>query len=127
MVLISSFINSFDIADQCCSDKDFLMELFAPKEIQVKLDSWHGMNRIIRAYNANKTLTFKKSLAFKADLKMLVRSSKDARKDRNLPTASPEVITQRLQNLESNYNLHPNVSKEIANLKSHALQGCLRY
>lgn len=115
--------------DNCCSDRQSLQDYFGP-DVQVKLDLFHAVARIMRELPKKKISRMSKT-KFTHELRLCFRNSNDTDPtNRKLPTASPTEITRKLEALKVRWDsvLPPLAKKEITNLQQrHAQRGCLRY
>ena len=72
----------------------------------------------------------KKRMRFNQELRMCFRETSDiSPKERKLPTAEPQIITKKLEELKLRWekNIPAKATKAITNLMTHARKGCLRY
>ena len=115
-------------SDQCCHDRASIQKVFA--QSLVKLDVFHATNRLIRAFTHKSPVELTQ---FSHDVKFIVRKKNDRYNERTMPTASPDVILENIQELKKTWissltketEADKKLRKEIDNLSKHAKAGCM--
>ena len=126
---ITDFQNLIIIADNCCSIKGKLTDLFG-ENVSVKLDIFHAVQRITKKLPKRHPL-FKLCTD---DLRLVFRQSNDLGHKREATTPDSNTILENINNFvrkwrESELNgwkiINDNVLSEIEHLKVHITKGCL--
>ena len=118
--------------DDCCKLRNKLQSVFG-KEVEVKLDIFHAIQRITKKTSKRHSLFYD----FVASLKNVFRDSSDIGNSRQLPTPSPkdlgnnmDAFVKRWKDVKSHCGkiiLTPQVLEEINKLRQHINRGCLSY
>ncbi|XP_066927265.1 uncharacterized protein, partial [Clytia hemisphaerica] len=116
------------LTDNCCQDKNLYLQFFLG--ILVKLDLFHGIQRVTNTIPANKFSTERSK--FINDFSLVFRERGDVGKAREKPTPSKDVILNNIDSfLRMNKTFIGNLSnkdefmKQVELLKKHVEKGCL--
>ena len=134
---LDSYVNKprLFLIDNCCSWRSKLNEIFP--EIEIKLDIFHALQRVIQKIPRKKGCTEALKLLRKQliqSLKNSVRDSADIGKERSMVTPSPDIMMKNINNFLTQWGgvkvdsveLLPSAAiKEIEKLKRHIEKGCL--
>ena len=114
--------------DTCCSEKRELTEIFGVN-VNIKLDTFHAINRIIRTVQKTSSLQGSSRTDFMASVKLIVRDKNDrTSKSRSMPTPSPDQIVEHITDVKNRFEpkLQQATINALTQLTKHATNGCLR-
>ena len=115
--------------DNCCHVSKKLKSIFG-QDIQIKLDLFHAVQRILRAVSNRSPLYTR----FSKELRHCFRQSTNCAKERNMNTPTAQEISMNLRRFKGRWEclaykdkkfLNNKAAKEIDNLLVHAEKGCL--
>ena len=121
---------AYIIIDDCCKEKNLYETVFG-MEVEVKLDLFHAVQRIVRELPDKNSVP---SLKFSKEFGLVFRDQKDQEATRTMPTPSPDVIISNLEQILNRYETflsdlesakREKLEKEITNLRKHIEKGCL--
>ena len=115
--------------DNCCQVRKQLQDIFG-KDVLVKLDIFHAVQRISRSMSKRHTLF----LPCLQDFKMTLRDQVDLGQKRTMHTPNTEAIEQNIEKFMHKWTqaqtndsniITPKVVKQLHSLQAHIRHGCL--
>ena len=127
---IGNNVLTYVIVDDCCKEKKLYKSIFR-LDVEVKLDLFHAVQRVVRELPDKKGI---ECLKFSKEFVLIFREDGDLEEKRTMPTPPAPVIEKNLKQFIKRYERYLNslneakrhkIENKIKSLERHIDSGCL--